>query len=131
MIARITDWILGFTLALVVILSVTCSSGKKSTSNDKAVGYGSLHGYVYNADKEQLLSGAKVVCDGKTCFTNAGGYYKFEYIRKGNRTIEASKVDYKTHSGMVEVTDHTTYSIYLWPDHLHSPPQGVGIPEDR
>jgi hypothetical protein len=128
---KITDWISGLILALVVILSVTCSTGKKSTSSDKAVGYGSLHGYVYNADKEQLLSGAKVVCDDKTAFTNAGGYYKFEYIRKGNRTIEVSKIDYKTHSGMVEVTDHTTYSIFLWPEYPHAPPQGIGIPENR
>jgi hypothetical protein len=128
---KITDWILGYILALVVILSVACGSGRRSTGNDKAVGYGSLHGYVYNADNEQLLSGAEVVCDGKTCFTSAGGYYKFEYIRKGNRTIEASKVDYKTHSSMVEVTDHTTYSIYLWPEYPHAPPQGIGIPENR
>ena len=110
-------------LAFCLVFLLGCGSKNKGTDSNRAVGYGTLDGFVYSTDTEQALEDVQVSCDGKTSFTNEWGYYKIENIKQGSRKVKASKPDYRPFIGVVSIGAYTTRIIYLSPDYPNAPQQ--------
>ncbi len=72
---------------------------------------GCIEGYVYDADSYTTISGARVVCQGETTYTDASGHYVLCDIPVGYYPVYAAYPGYAANYEMAIVAQDTTFGL--------------------
>ncbi len=85
---------------------------------------GDLEGYVREAEDDDPIEDAMVVCGDDTAYTNAIGFYEMLGIYTGHYTVTASKFGYNSESDTVTIIEDQTHTMNFF---LPQPIIGWGV----